>query len=91
MERCNSSTLLGNCIKAVLPCIICKYLLRQNTSKDTYEMYTYFFLHVTKQILNCITQVFNKLFLMHFFLSFMRHLKPLDSSFHSILKPFCCL
>lgn len=50
MERCNSSTLLGNCIEAVLPCIICKYLLRQNTSKDTYEMYTYFFLHVTKEI-----------------------------------------
>lgn len=74
MERCNSSTLLGNCIKAVLPCIICKYLLRQNTSKDTYEMYTYFFLHVTKEIFNCITQVCNRLFLMHFF-PFMIHLK----------------
>uniref|UniRef100_A0A8C6F572 Uncharacterized protein n=1 Tax=Monodon monoceros TaxID=40151 RepID=A0A8C6F572_MONMO len=57
MERYNSSTLLGNCIKAVLPCIICKYLLRQNTSKDTYEMYTYFFLHVTKELFNYITHV----------------------------------
>lgn len=77
MERCNSSTLLGNCIKAVLPCIICKYLLRQNASKDTYEMYTYFFLHVTKQILNCITQVFKKLFLMHFFSFFHETLETI--------------
>uniref|UniRef100_A0A2K5PMP2 Uncharacterized protein n=1 Tax=Cebus imitator TaxID=2715852 RepID=A0A2K5PMP2_CEBIM len=73
MERCNSSTLLGNCIKAVLPCIICKYLLRQNTSKDTYEMYTYFFLYSTN------------FFLMHFFLS--RDIETTDSSFHSILNP----
>lgn len=90
MERYNSSTLLGNCIKAVLPCIICKYLLRQNTSKDTYEMYTYFFLHVTKEIFNCITHVCSKHF-NAFFSFFHETLETLDSSFHSILKPFCCL
>lgn len=50
MERLNFRTLLENCIQAVLPCIICKYLLRQNTSKDTYENVYIFFLHVTKEI-----------------------------------------
>lgn len=67
MERCNSSTLLGNCIKAVLPCIICKYLLRQNTSKDTYEMYTYFFLARYKANSQLHNTGVQQLFLMHLF------------------------
>lgn len=45
-----------------------------------------FFLHVTKEIFNCIITGVKQTFLMHFF--FHDTLETLDSSFHSIQKPF---